>query len=194
MCMVTCWHIWKSRCRVTFAGKMPQSGVVIMEIRTTIDELRQLPTQQIPEPVNREDGRWTTPNPRTVRINCDASWCAQTGMGVITQNSDGNVVGGCNRRNRGDGAEMMAEMTIHAGIWLALGKGWTEVEIELDSKVMIEQIKGGAPHWWIRALLVNISLCASQLERVSWKTILRAANECVNWVAKQTRMSVSLND
>lgn len=52
---------------------------------------------------------WTraTPNPRIVRINCDASWCARTGMGrmsVIARNFDENVIGGFNRRRRDDGS------------------------------------------------------------------------------------------
>lgn len=51
---------------------------------------------------------------------------------------------------------MMEAMVIHDGIRLAVEKEWSDVEIKSDSKVVIGQIKGGALHWRIIALLVNI--------------------------------------
>lgn len=77
---------------------------------------------------------------------------------------------------------------------LAAENWWTSVEVESDSKVVINQIKGGAPRWQLRTLLVNISTTASLFDRVTWKEISRAANECANWIAKHARMSVHLDN
>lgn len=100
ICMTTCWHIWKARCRAMFEAKIPQPGIIILEINATIDELMQLPNQRLSTPTANGEGKWTAPQPRTIQVNCDASWCKQTGMGgvsVIAHNSNGEVVGGINR-------------------------------------------------------------------------------------------------
>lgn len=80
------------------------------------------------------------------------------------------------------------------GAKLAVEKGWREVEIELDSSVVIEQIKGGASFWRLKTLLANIATIATRVEKINWKAIPRGANECVDGITKQARNGVRLND
>lgn len=147
---------------------------------------------------NNNGRKLNCPMPRSTWINCDTSWCKQTRMrevGVIAHNSNGDIVGGINRRwCQNDRVDTLEPSTILEGVRLSVEKGWTLVEIESDSKVVIDQIKGGVSYWRLRALINNISTLANKIESVTWNTIPRAANECANRIAKQARIGVRLED
>lgn len=53
--------------------------------------------------------------------------------------------------------ETLGAMVILEEVKLVVGKGWTPMEIESDSSVVIEQIKGEASLWRLRALLLTHS-------------------------------------
>lgn len=75
------------------------------------------------------------------------------GIGFVSRNSTGEVIGGLNRRSRSDGVEALEALTVFEGKRLAVKKGLKVVKIESDLRVVIKQIKGGISHWRIRALL-----------------------------------------
>lgn len=138
----------------------------------------QLPRQGQPPQKEQVVEGWRTPPPGTIRIICDASWSSQIGMGgigVITRDSRGEVVGGLNRRLRG--VDSLEASTVLEGTRLTVEQGWKTVEIESDSSVIINQINGGISHWWTRALNMNISTTARRIDHVTWKAILRTTNE-----------------
>lgn len=61
--------------------------------------MEKLPNQQPSTQAVRGEGKWFASPSGTIRINCDASWCKQTGMGgvgVIARDSSEQVVGGLN--------------------------------------------------------------------------------------------------
>lgn len=63
---------------------------------------------------------------------------------------------------------------------LVVEKGMRKMEIEYDSSVVIEQVKSNTSFCRLRAILVNIATIANRVEQITWMTIPRAANECVN--------------
>lgn len=96
---MTCWNIWKARCKTMFEGKMPNPATVVEEIKQACDEIKGL--QRVgPVVLNiRETQGWRASTPGTVKVNCDAAWYNQTmlgGISVVARTSDGRIVRGAN--------------------------------------------------------------------------------------------------
>lgn len=85
-----------------------------------------------------------------------------------------------NRRCRCDAIEVLKASTILEEMKLVAEQGWHDVEVESDSSVVINQIRGDTSFWGLRALLMNIVTLPNRIDRIEWKAIPRAVNECAD--------------
>ncbi|KAB2607734.1 ribonuclease H protein [Pyrus ussuriensis x Pyrus communis] len=76
-------------------------------------------------------GGWTKPPFRTIKLNCDEAWCKQTGQ----------AAGGA--RNILCESSLMAKAEMmRAALLACVEKGFGIVQLETDSKVMVDMING----------------------------------------------------
>lgn len=67
------------------------------------------------------------------------------GISVIAWNSRGKIVGGMKCCSRCDAIEILEVSDVLEGLKLATEQGWQDVEVESDSNVVINQVRGGTP-------------------------------------------------
>lgn len=125
-------------------------------------------------PNRRETQGWKATSPVIIKVNCDVSWCRQTKSGgndVVARNSDGRLIGEANRKLTCGAAKEMEVEAIFLGIKLAIKKGWDRVEIESDSEVVNNQLRGNLHHWRIETTCSNITTLAENIGSIEWKVI-----------------------
>lgn len=116
-------------------------------------------------------------DPPTIKVTCDASWCKLTwtcNIGILARNSEGQLIGGLNRKMTNDDIEMLEAMTILYRTRLAIENEWKQVEIESDSRVVINHLCGNILY------LHHETICLNIVTLIEWKTIQRMTNECAN--------------
>ncbi|KAK9009199.1 hypothetical protein V6N11_035744 [Hibiscus sabdariffa] len=86
---------------------------------------------------------WSPPPVGTVTLNVDGSFhCAGgAGIGVVARDSSGQVLCGLARHiDDLSEAEFVEHAALLAGLHLALDRGWTSVQIEMDSAQTVNQL------------------------------------------------------
>ncbi|CAB4273333.1 unnamed protein product [Prunus armeniaca] len=77
-CAFGLWRIWKTRNGMVFEGQVQEFRIARMCVKPLINELPRSPEVQV-EPVTS----WQKPPSGVFKVNCDATWMAQTGMGSV---------------------------------------------------------------------------------------------------------------
>lgn len=77
---------------------------------------------------------------RGARPRKPPGWTNTTGICVVAQNNEGNIMGGINRNLRSDNITIMEATTIHEVIRLAKEMRWCNITIEFNSQEVIQQI------------------------------------------------------
>lgn len=92
------------------------------------------------------------------------------------------MIGGANLKIKSGDAETMECEAILLGVIVAIEKGWTQVEIESDSEVVINQLKDRGHHWKIETTYSNIITLSDNFSLIEWKLVRRSTNESANWL------------
>lgn len=96
LCMISCWFIWKSRCKLAFEDKQSNSDLVIQEINQAHGEIKATLNSQ-PRPGQQASTRkWRKLDEDIIKINCDATWSSTSGrggVGIIARNQAGHICG-----------------------------------------------------------------------------------------------------
>lgn len=117
------------------------------------------------------------------------------GIGVLLEDSDGNVLGEI-ARGIGETTNNVAEYTaLIEGLELALDKGVTEIDVRLDSKLVVEQVKG---QWKIkndalRRLAVRAQSLFRRFEKRSLTHVRREDNAAADRLANQGMDAAALD-
>lgn len=91
-----------------------------------------------------------------------------------------------------DNAESLEVQAMMEGVMMTLDRGWPEIEVETIFQNVIAHIKGRMLS--LEVICKNINALSRHFRQVRWKTISLSANESVNWIVKQARMSVRLDN
>ena len=77
---ITCWQIWKDRCRKVFKRKSLDPIRSIRKIQTVIEELMKIESEKgVGEVRNREsiiviEEEWKRPREGWMKVNCDGAF------------------------------------------------------------------------------------------------------------------------
>lgn len=113
---------------------------------------------------------------------------------MVARNSVGKLIEGINQKLTCEVTKVMEEKATLLGIRLAIKKGWDQVEIKSESEVVINQLPGKLHLWRIETTFSNITRLAGNIELIELKEVQRTKNKSANWIAKQSRLRVCLND
>jgi ribonuclease HI len=118
------------------------------------------------------------------------------GIGVLLEDADGNVLGEI-ARGIGETTNNVAEYTaLIEGLELALDRGVTEVEVFLDSQLVVSQVKG---EWKIkndtlRRLAVRAQSLLRRFESRSLTHVRREQNAAADKLANQGMDAAALDE
>lgn len=94
--------------------------------------------------------QWEPPKEGIMRINTDAAISAQmirTGKGIIARDWTGKIIKATGLVELKKGAAEMEEiLAVRATLLMAKNAGWTQIEVQLDCKIVVDQITSGADH------------------------------------------------
>ena len=117
------------------------------------------------------------------------------GIGVLVEDLDGNVVGEI-ARGIGVATNNVAEYTaLIEGLKLAFAKGVTEVDVRMDSKLVVNQVRG---EWKIkndalRQLAATAESLLRKFDRKSLTYVPRAENAAADKLANQGMDAAALD-
>ncbi len=118
------------------------------------------------------------------------------GIGVLLEDADGNVVGEI-ARGIGVATNNVAEYTaLIEGLKLAQAKGVTEVDVRMDSKLVVNQVRG---EWKIkndalRQLAARAERLLRNFDRKSLSYVPREQNAAADKLANQGMDAAALDD
>lgn len=196
------WEIWKEQCRAMHYGDntMPEA-VIHVGINLAEDTWR---TRQstVAEPARRPiatQHRWSKPELKVIKINCDATWVAETrkgGTGVVARNWEGRIIIGRNTISKDTSAKNLEANAIFPAVELTIHHKWKEVIIESNAQQIVQMLIGTQQEmdWELKNLLKNIIEMAKNVSRFQWKFVRRSANQCANWVASKCRQMMCPNN
>ncbi|XP_004288816.1 PREDICTED: uncharacterized protein LOC101301910 [Fragaria vesca subsp. vesca] len=162
--IVTCWQIWKDRNDAVFRGKTPRSNATVAaaaahllamsNIQTDSSSTRNLDTPG----TDSEMIRWSPPPFDRVKINFDGSvWRNSTAGGFVIRTPNGNPLVAASS-NFGITTISVAEaLSLRNSLICAKERGLSRVEVEGDSKLVIDAVNGiAASPWRILKLVQEI--------------------------------------
>nr|XP_011462180.1 PREDICTED: uncharacterized protein LOC105350886 [Fragaria vesca subsp. vesca] len=129
--------------------------------------------------------RWLPPPDRTLKINFEGSVSnTSAASGVIFRDSEGNPVF-ASSRNLGITSAPIAEATaLRDGLINAKAKGYTDIQVEGDSKMVIEAVNENiSSPWRIKQIVQDIKKIAKGFSTISFKHIYREANFAADAIA-----------
>lgn len=140
---------------------------------------------------------WERPDNGTIKIICDAAWCASTkleGVGVIACDQSGCIRGGWHDKVVWGSVEEIEARTVLEGVRLATTNRWQNVIIESDATSIINHLQGKDFVWRIDYILSNVVILSISFDRIEWMHIPRTANSYADWIAKQALRQLCPSD
>lgn len=170
--------------------------LILQEVHKSIEELQitaqlgNTRTGQEAPPSNLVSAvAWTKPDYGAIKINCNGAWSSSSrhgGVGVISRDSSGMIMGGSQGRVEGGSPEEVEAKAILQAVQLAVARGWSDVVVESDSTIVINHNLGKVFAWRIDTIMSNALSLATSVDRIVWVHIPRfATNACADWIAKQ---------
>ncbi|KAL6198986.1 hypothetical protein ACLB2K_028774 [Fragaria x ananassa] len=129
--------------------------------------------------------RWLPAPDRTLKINFDGSSSnTSAASGVIFRDSEGNPVF-ASSRNMGITSVPIAEAAaLRDNLINAKTKGYTDIQVEWDSKMVINAVNEKiSPPWRIQQIVQDIKKIAQDFSTISFKHIYREANFAADAIA-----------
>ncbi|GKV49249.1 hypothetical protein SLEP1_g56010 [Rubroshorea leprosula] len=161
---------------------------------TRFDDALTTPIPQSLHQRTHEMFAWSKPHFPTIKLNSDGSFIGNPGLsrsGGIFRDSLGNWVLGY-ARNIGFSSPLAAELwAIRDGLVLAIQKGFHNLIVESDSKVVVLLLTKGCvsthPH---STLILDCKMLMQKIHQIHLVNIVRERNMCANQLAK---MGMSLS-
>nr|XP_010314573.1 uncharacterized protein LOC104645185 [Solanum lycopersicum] len=201
-----CWNLWQNRCASKYGGKVTNISRVKYAIYKDTYKMLENTFPQINWPA-----RWTTllqtserckhtikvymvawkrPPEHWIKLNTDGSAVINTGKigaGGILKNREGKMVMAYSVF-LGEGSNNQAETkAAQLGLSWALELGYKNIQMELDSQLVVQWItKKTAPQWTVANQVEEIQQLISQTQYFSCSHIFREANSVADSLAKHS--------
>ncbi|CAL8086110.1 unnamed protein product [Prunus armeniaca] len=184
--LLICWQIWEARNNMLFQDLKPIfAGCIHAAASVGLDywKLNLLP---------RKDKdfsmmiKWHPPHTGWIEVNFDGSHMnSQASTGFVILDCNGHVLL-ASANNLGENSINVSEsVALRDGLVAAIDRGWDQIIIEGDSKLVIDSIlKKVTPPWSIYQIIQDIRSLSSSVSHVCFQHVFREANFTADEVAK----------
>ncbi|XVF36257.1 hypothetical protein REPUB_Repub19eG0042400 [Reevesia pubescens] len=184
-----CWQLWKARNTFVFDSVPGRPLQVWNSALKDYSDLKAV-IQPHHGRVNGPDNvLWTPPLANGIKINCDASFDANSkrvGIAAVARDCTGRIIDALIRTTSVLVAEALA---IRLGSTLLIRNGWNNAILEADDELLIKRLvfdPGGCP-WEISAIIEDVKLLTANVYNLSFSHVRRSGNCIADWVAKMSR-------
>jgi ribonuclease HI len=183
--LTTCWYLWWTRRRLTHDESIPPLSKRKLSILAMVANSEKAYGKK----KQRNDVKWTKPDPRQVKLNVDAAFHDDSksgSIGTIIRDYLGNFVAASVKFLPIVASSSMAEAyAMKEGLALARDLGCNRVIAESDSTEVVEACKGETT-WWneLSAIFADCTDLVASVGCVSFGHIMREANEVAHELAK----------
>jgi ribonuclease HI len=188
--MVTCWHLWTWRNKRIFEEgfQRPNTPIqVILKMAMEIGGCKQTHWIGLPQRIDTIYIGWKCPREGWIKLNCDGAHKSSinlSGCGGLLRNSNGTFLKGYARKI-GSCDALHAEMWgMYIGMDLARRQGITHLQVESDSKVLVDMVTGNCnANGNVPTLIRRIR----DLKNMNWQVQInhtwREGNRSADWLA-----------
>lgn len=163
--LLLCWQVWEARNNLIFKGVTPHPVRVLNLARQVGMEYWRQNFKCEKGPKSPLHIKWKPPPEGWVKLNFDGSIRNNSAAsGFVIRNSKGHVLL-AGAKNIGDNTISVAKcMALRDGLAYAIHRGWRNILVEGDSKLIIECANQAAdPPWSICTLMKDIKLLKARL-------------------------------
>ncbi|KAL6146073.1 hypothetical protein ACLB2K_056756 [Fragaria x ananassa] len=180
-------QIWRARNDTIFRGKnpSPRSIPAITAYDQNVGPDSDTQTVAMPSNMSTNMIRWTPPLSNWVKINFDGSVQNKAAAGGFVLRSDDGKPLVSAAFNSGTASVPLAKaLEFRNSLLCAKEKGVLKVEVEGDSKLMIDIVNGVCdPPWRLLKVVKDIKLLSCNFESIRLKHVFREANFVANALA-----------
>lgn len=193
--LVLCWLLWHRRNRVVHGGILQEPGALVGRASSLLDEYLGARTQLVssmPHVSSDPSQKWQPPLGLTYKMNYDAAvfnGLPATGVGVVIQNGDGQVMAALASRGPAvmdsEEAEVLA---CRRALEFAIDAGFADLVVEGDNSNMLRSVVSSQPDWSrLGNIYDDVRYLAARLRFVEFKCIRRSANGVAHSLARYAR-------
>ncbi|XP_004305406.1 PREDICTED: putative ribonuclease H protein At1g65750-like [Fragaria vesca subsp. vesca] len=178
--LIIYWQIWKARNDTIFRDVITTATNVVATAAFHFNETALYKavvgggiSQTTPSTI-----RWLPPHNNFIKINFDGSVQGRSAVGgFVFRNSDGNVILAA-AKGLGSTTIPTAEATaLRDNLVKARDRGYMNVQVEGDSKLVIDAINGKlSPPWRLQKIVQDIRTIATSFSSVCFNHVYREAN------------------
>ncbi|KAM6585542.1 hypothetical protein CsatB_012544 [Cannabis sativa] len=194
---MVCWALWNARNNTVWKDKSSTVSAVLTSAKTTLDHWKKAQDNICLSSMffdNKGDGAelWTKPGNNHIKINVDAALFPQEhsyGYGIVARDSTGHLIEAKTGYFEGDlDASTVEALSIKEALSWIKSKNWQNVEIESDSMISVQGIRGNQMINSLFGLILHdCQILLSSLPFVSLRFIRRSANRVAHVVARHSR-------
>lgn len=134
--------------------------------------------------------RWSPPNPGFIKINVDASWKVNWGLGfagVVARDKGGNFLGACRYGVKAGSVDMVEALAIKHDCEMGHMMGWNSVIIKSDSSEAISCLQDSPSkgRWEAFPVLMKCIILGKSFHNCCWSWIPRLANKAADLLASR---------
>ncbi|XP_050365464.1 uncharacterized protein LOC126783989 [Argentina anserina] len=142
---------------------------------------------------------WQPPKQGTFKVNTYASWCKDTsscGIAALARNDLGVLIAGTYERSYADSSLAAEALALELGLKLASSSHLSQVCLESDSLVLINNILNPtlAVDWSASQILSRIWSHARFFNRINWAWTSRNVNQAADHIVGLAERGVRMDD
>ncbi|XP_043717662.1 uncharacterized protein LOC122665573 [Telopea speciosissima] len=190
-----CWTLWLARNDKVFGNREWTPEEVISHAQVSCAEFLASTTGCLTPQVHIHDQQartsmWTPPDPRTIKVNCNAALHLDepgSGIGVVLRNHRGLPIQASSDPIPFHDALLGEALAILNGMQVASATACTRIQVESDSKELVTLIKETStpPPVFIRSTLHDIKVLALTFNTCMFSHIPRDANQVAHALARK---------
>ncbi|XP_027184061.1 uncharacterized protein LOC113782367 [Coffea eugenioides] len=188
------WQIWKARNRMVFHLESTDTKQVVDKAQLEWIEYENetdanAGKQVTPEMDRQQQHCWEPPKEGVIEINTDAAISARmvrTSQGIIARNWLGKIIKakGISECKQGD-ASREESLAIRSALVMAKDACWTNIEVQTDSKGVVDQINtGNVQDSNIETVLEDIDDLRQEFDCCKFSFVPRKGNGCSHALAQ----------